>query len=151
MSAIASFFRLPLSAIDGLRAAAQGRGYYRFLIENGVEVVNFKASGYVFATLLPYLQEREIDLMKSERDELSGYLTQTQGATHFIFTAEHRSKYLESLDAQLYTEAELRDYYNDFNGCSDQQAGIVMLDGIKALQKGLASLSDEQVILFMIA
>src|SRR3569833_2232042 len=149
MSAIASFFRLPLSAVDGLRSGASGAGYYRFLIENGAEVVNFKASGYVFATLLPYLQEREIDLMTSEWDELSGYLTQARGATHFVFTAEHRSRCLDALDAQSYNEVELRDYYNDFNGCNDQQAGIAMLDGIKALQKGLASLSDGQIILFM--
>ena len=151
MSAIACFFQLPVSAVDGVRTAAKGNEYYRFLKENGVEVVNYKWSGYVFATLLPFLQEREVNLMTSEWDGLSMYLTQASGATHFIFTAEHRSKYLEALDPQHYDEAELRDYYNDFNGCNEPQVGRAMLDGIVALQEGLASLPDGQVIMFMIA
>lgn len=150
MSAIASFFQLPLSAVDGLRRASQGSGHCPFLKENGVEVADYKWSGFVFATLLCFLQERDVDLMKSEWDELSSALTQTSGATHFIFTAEHKSKYLEPLDPQRYNEADLRDYYNDFNGCNEEQIGKAMLDGIKTLQQSLASLPDGHIIVFMI-
>ena len=48
-------------------------------------VAEYRWSGYVLATLLPYLEEKQqIDLMKS--DELAAFLTNTTGTTHFIFT-----------------------------------------------------------------
>jgi hypothetical protein len=48
-------------------------------------VAEYRWSGYVLATLLPYLEEKhQIDLMKSE--ELAAFLTNTTRATHFIFT-----------------------------------------------------------------
>ena len=51
----------------------------------GAAVAEYRWSGYVLATLLPYLEEKhQIDLMKSE--ELAAFLTNTTRATHFIFT-----------------------------------------------------------------
>ena len=65
MSAIASFIKLPKSALEGLRNAATGGTDSDYLRSNGREVAEW--SGYVLATLLPYPQEKHlIDLMKSE-------------------------------------------------------------------------------------
>ena len=85
MSAIASFTNLPKSALEGLRKAAAGGTDYDYLSTNGRAVAEYRWSGYVLATLLPYLEEKhQSDLMKSE--ELAAFLTNTTRATHFIFT-----------------------------------------------------------------
>ncbi len=85
MSAIASFTKLPKSALEGLRKAATGGTDYDYLSTNGRAVAEYRWSGYVLATLLPYLEEKhQIDPMKS--DELAAFLINTTGATHFIFT-----------------------------------------------------------------
>ena len=85
MSAIASFTKLPNSALEGLRKAAAGGTDYHYLSTNGCAVAEYRRSGYVLASLLPYLEEKhQIDLMKS--DELAAFLTNTTGATHCIFT-----------------------------------------------------------------
>src|SRR5215471_17874272 len=105
MSAIASFIKLPKSAPEGLRAAAANGSTYDYLNGKGSEVAEYRWSGYVLATLLPYLQEkRQIDLMKSEYDELASIITSATGATHFIFTRYQRTAFLDRLESKLFSK-----------------------------------------------
>ena len=79
MSAIASFTRIARVDLDGLRDAAAPRKNWRgkvtdeypaYLAAHGTEVATYAWSRYVLATLLPFLQDQGIDLMKSEYDDL---------------------------------------------------------------------------------
>src|SRR6266498_958778 len=99
MSAIASFIQLPTSALGGLRSAAVPKStprastldkYDQYLQQNGRPVAEYPWSGYVLATLLVFLQQRGIDLMHSEQDDLATFITNARRATHFIFTDAHR-------------------------------------------------------------
>ena len=93
MSAIASFTKLPKSALDRVREAAVPKKrffgaprdmYEEYLRRHGREVAEYRWSGFVFATLLPYLQEKhQIDLMKSDYNELGTFLTKARGATSY--------------------------------------------------------------------
>jgi hypothetical protein len=158
MSAIASFTQLPANALDGLRTAAVSKktffgstkdNYDGFLQQNGRSVAEYPWSGYVLATLLVYLEKRGIDLMHSEYDELSTFLTNTRRATHFVFTDSHRSAYLDQLNKPFSGE-ELRDYYNEFNGVAEPDAGKPTLDGIASFRDCLAAVDKNSVILFAI-
>jgi hypothetical protein len=157
MSATASFVKIPKSALDGLRAAASessadGTTYNDYLRKHGQEVATYKWSGFVLVTLLPYLQQKhQINLMDSECDELSSFLTERSGVTYFIFTDAQRAKYLDRVDARLFSENELRDYFNQFNGTNHPEAGRPMLDGVVAFQQCLAHLDSDSVVLFSIA
>lgn len=159
MSAIASFILIPKSAINGLRDAASPKKgwfgppkdtYHDYLAKHGREVANYDWSGYILATLLVYLQQQQIDLMRSDQDQLSKHLTQTRGATHFIFTSAHKQAYLSKLIPESFSEPELRNYYNQFNACNEPEAGTPMIDGICAIQQGLQALDDNSVIVFSI-
>ena len=100
MSAIASFIKLPKSAIEGLRKAATDSTDRNYLSTNGREVAEYRWSGDVLVTLLPYLEEKhQIDLMKSEYGELAAFLTNTTRTTHFIFTPVQRAAFLNRLDS----------------------------------------------------
>jgi hypothetical protein len=151
MSAIATFIQLPKAALDGLRqAVAQGR-YRDYLQQQGRTVADYEWSGYILATLLPYLQEvHQIDLMRSEHDDLATFLTERQQATHFIFTDAHRQAYHDRLDPQSFSEEQLRDYYNEFNETEEPDAGQPMLDGIRALRQSLGAVDEGSVIVFSI-
>jgi hypothetical protein len=161
MSAIAEFIKLPKTALDGLSKAAIPKKslfrsprdtYHDYLGENGKEVAAYQWSGYVLATLLPYLEEKhQIDLMKSEYDALAKTLTEARGATHFLFTSELKSKYLDKLDALTVSEEELRDYYNDFNETNESEAGKPMLDGVNTFRRALSNVDETSVIVFLIA
>src|SRR3954469_13348038 len=141
MSAIATFTQLPKTALDELRRAATPGTYDKFLEQRGRKVADYKWSGYVLATLLPYLEEQhQIDLMHSEQDELAGFLTDTLGSTHFIFTQAQRQAYLDKLAPELFSEQRLRDYANEFNATDEPEAGQPMLDGIRALRQSLSAL-----------
>lgn len=159
MAAIASFIQLPKAALDDLRVAAVpkkrlfGRPrdlYHEFLDKRGRAVTEYRWSGFVLATLLTYLDEKQqVRLMDSEYDELGKFLTNTRGATHFIFTEAQKRAFLSKLE-ESFSEAELRDYYNGFNETHEAEAGKPMLDGIKALRDSLAAVDEDSVIVFAI-
>lgn len=149
MSAIASFIRVPKSALQGLRKAIASGTDYDYLRANGQQVAEYGWSGYVLATLLPYLQEKhQIDLMKAEYDDIAGLLTDATGATHFIFTPSQKAAFLNRLDTAQYSEEELRDYFNAFNETNEQEIGRAMLDGIGAFRESLRQLDEGSVIVF---
>lgn len=152
MSAIASFRKLPKSALEGLRNAAIGGTHSTYISANGREVAQYPWSGYVLVTLLPYLDEKhQIDLMKSEYDELAAFLTQTTGATHFIFTASQRNAFLNRLEPRSFSEKDMRQYFNEFNATNEQEIGRAMLDGVRALHGSLGQIGDTSVVVFSIS
>ena len=151
MSAIASFTKLPKTSLDGLRQATAQGGFDRYLQQHGKSVADYEWSGYILATLLPYLDEQQIQLMKSEHDELAAFLSQTLQATCFIFTDAHRQTYASRLSPQSFSEQTLRDYYNKFNATDEPDAGQPMLDGVRAFQQSLSALDGDSVIVFSIA
>jgi hypothetical protein len=151
MSAIASFIKVSNSALEGPRTAAGSGTDYDYLTANGREVAEYGWSGYVLATLLPYLQEKhQIDLMKSEYDELAAFLTNTTGATHFIFTPGQRAAFLNRLEPKLFSEEDMRQYFNEFNATNEQEIGRAMLDGVIALHESLGQIEDSSVVVFSI-
>jgi hypothetical protein len=151
MSAIASFTKLEKSALSGLRDWASRGSTYEYLRVHGQEVADYRWSGYVLATLLPYLQEtHQIELMRSEYGELAAYLCQVCGASYFIFTPTHKAAYLNQLAPHLFSETGLRQYFNEFNETNEPEMGKAMLDGVAAIQQSLAGLDDSSVIIFAI-
>ena len=145
MSAIASFIKLPEAAAEQLRTDYDG------CIEvQGQEVADYQWSGYVLATLLVYLQGRGIDLMQSPHKGLASDLAKTRGTTVFIFTSAHGNAYLARLSPDQFSVDELRDYFNNFNGCNEPEMGQAMLDGIDSIHQSLASLDGGSILLLEI-
>lgn len=157
MSAIASFIKLPKTALDGLRQVAVPKkrlfgkprdGYLNYLQRHGQRVADYQWSGYVLGTLLPYLGEQHhITLMDSEYGELGQFLTDSRNATHFIFTDAHKRAFLTKLEGQ-FSEQAMGEYFREFNETDDPDAGKWMLDGIRAFRQSLSALDEDSVIVF---
>jgi hypothetical protein len=145
MSAIADFIRLPSSDVEQLRS-----NYDQTLERYGQPAATYEWSGYVLATLLSYLDEHDINLMKSPYEALTAELCQSRGATIFIFTPTHKDAYLSRLSREQFSADELRDYFNDFNASDEAEIGQAMLDGIASIRDSLASLDADSVIVFSI-
>jgi hypothetical protein len=149
MISLTSFTLLPETALHDLRGAAR-ENYHGFLHRHGRKIYN-GCSGDALATLLPCLQEEhQIDLMRSDFDDLSAFLTQERGARHFIFTDAHKRAYVDKLNPQSFSEERLRDYYNKHNAASEPEAGKQMLDGVKLLRESLAALDKGSVVVLSI-
>jgi hypothetical protein len=119
-------------------------------VEQARTIGDYRWSGYVLATLLPYLEEhRNIDLMKSEFDALSTRLSKERHATHFILTDSH-TRWLADLDAEKFSEVELRDYFNEFNESNEDGVGRAMLDGIRFIRGALAEIDAESAVILRI-
>ena len=158
MSSIATFTRLPKTSLTGLRnAATPKKGFFggskdvfhAYLEKHGKEVAQYDWSGYILATLLPFLDEHDIQLMNSEEDELSTFLCQARQASCFILTRSHK-RYLDRLTPDTFSEEVLRKYYNEFNETSEDEIGKAMLDGVASFRQSLESIDDDSVVLFMV-
>ena len=157
MSGTATFIKMPITELDGLRTAATPKrsffgkpkdSFHDFLSEHGENVADYKWSGYVLATLLPYLEQRQkINLMKSEYDDLSSFLSHIRKATYFIFTNAHKQSYIGKL-SEGFSESELSDFYNEFNATNEPESGKPMVDGIRALYLSLAAVDENSVVIF---
>ena len=49
-----------------------------------------------------------------------------------------------------FSEVELRDYFNAFNGTNENEMGKAMLDGIECLRECLAAVDETSIILCVI-
>ena len=160
MSAIARFLNVSRAALPELCDAAVPKKRSFFggskdtfevtLKKHGREVAQYKSSGYFLAALLPYLEsERNIDLMQSDLDELSKFLSEKRGGTVFFLTHLHKDAYLTELGADL-SEAELGRYYDELMKDDDSGAGKPMLDGVRVLRESLATVDESSVVLLAI-
>lgn len=152
MSAIASFILLPKSKLDDLQqAATRPDDWHEWLDENGRPAADYEYSGYLLATLLPYLEARHnIDLMDSDYNELGNFLSKEREATYFVFTEKHKMAYADQLSPEFFSAALLCEYFNKFNAASETEIGEPMLDGIRAIQESLKKVDGDSVIIFSI-
>lgn len=142
MSAIAQFIRLPIEILEQLDSTNDDR----ILEREGQSAASYEGSGYVLATLLPYLDENGIPLMESPYSTLASQLSRSRGESVFIFTMEHREAYLPRLSPEHFAVDELRDYFNDFNEDDDPESGQAMLEAIASIRESLASVGADSVI-----
>jgi hypothetical protein len=159
VSGIASFITLPIAAVAGLREAAVPKkrlfgpirdNYHEYLREHGSVSAEYKWSGFVITTILLYLKEKQhADLMHSEYDELSTFLTRARSSTHFILTVAQRTTFDGALNVNA-SDAALRDYYNEMNGTDETEIGQPMADGLRAIRDCLRSLDERSIAILQI-
>ena len=123
-SAIGQSFVISESALPIVQAAASPRKrilrgtsdeFWDLLDRETITRIEYAWSGYVLATLLPYLDEQGIDLLHSDHDEVASTLSQPREGSVFVLTSDHRERYLARLDPSLFDGAVLRRYYEEFN------------------------------------
>jgi hypothetical protein len=158
-SAIGQSFVISESALPIVQAAARPRKrivrrtsdeFWDVLGRETITRIEYAWSGYVLATLLPYLDEQGIELMHSDHDEVASTISQTREGSVFVFTSDHRERYLARLDPSAFDGAVLRRYYEEFNEPAAEGVDYAMLDGIAFFRDTLAPLDSAIVALFII-
>jgi hypothetical protein len=160
MSAIASFLRLSEDDLSGLRdvaaleklAPGSSRDEFSdYLRVRSEQVIVFAGAGYVFGTVLPYLEERHgIDLLRSRHDELVNFLSASREAFFLVLTRDQQAAYLDKLRATAFDTSSLAAYYNEFNETDEPDAGKAMAAGIDALKTALAAVHTDSVVLMQV-
>jgi hypothetical protein len=147
------------SALSIVQAAARPRKrilpgtsdeFWDVLGRETITRIEYAWSGYVLATLLPYLDKQGIDLLHSDHDEAASTLSQTRQGPVFVLTTDHRERYLARLDPSQFDGAVLRRYYEEFNETAAEGVDYAMLDGIAFLRDTLAPLESALVALLII-
>jgi hypothetical protein len=157
-SAIGQSFVIPESALPILQAAASPRKrilgtsdeFGDVLGRETITRIEYSWSGYVLATLLPYLDEQGIDLLHSDHDEAASTLSQTREGSVFVLTSDHRERYLTRLDPTEFDGAMLRRYYEEFNETAAAGVDYALLDGIAFFRDTLAPLESALVAVLII-
>ena len=158
-SAIGQSFVISESALPIVQAAASPRKrivrgtsdeFWDVLGRETITRIEYAWSGYVLATLLPYLDEQGIDLMHSDHDEVASTISQTRKGSVFVLTSDHRERYLTRLDPSAFDGPVLRRYYEEFNETAAEGVDYAMLDGIAFFRDTLAPLESAIVAVFII-
>ena len=158
-SAIGQSFVISESALPIVQAAASPRKrivrgtsdeFWDVLGRETITRFEYAWSGYVLATLLPYLDEQGIDLLHSDHDEVASTISQTREGSVFVLTSDHRERYLARLDPSAFDGAVLRRYYEEFNETAAEGVDYAMLDGIAFFRDTLAPLESAIVTVFII-
>ncbi len=164
MSAIASFYMLDTSQLDSLILNAEiivKKGFFRkkvtdnywaYLATNATALKSLDGSGYIYGNLLVYLQEeKNIDLLTSQYDNIVKELTDTRDASHFIFTHHHKLSYLAQLDPALFSLTAIQKFNQEFSEEGDEETAKLTIEAIKILHDNLSKIQhDSQVLLLIV-
>jgi gluconate kinase len=147
-SAIGQSFVISESTLPNVSGASDQ--FWDVLARETITRIDYAWSGDVLATLLPYLDEQGIDLVRSEHGEAASSISQTREGSVFVLTSDHRERYLARLDPIAFDGTVLRRYYEAFNETAAEGVGYAMLDGIAFFRDTLAPLEPALVAVFVI-
>jgi hypothetical protein len=163
MSAIASFYLLDTSKLDELIQHAEVivrktffrkkviDNYWDYLTNNTSELGDFDASGYIYSNLFVYLQEeKNIDLLTNEYDNMEKELDDKRGCAHFLFTHHQKETFLTQIDPRLYSLADLQKFNQDFSEDGDEETAALTLDAIRVLHNNLDKIRNDRQVLLLI-
>jgi hypothetical protein len=143
MSSIATFHPLETAKLPALQENTDIK------TANSREVIDFQYSGHAFATLLPFLEEKEINLWESDYNEIADALSQKHENTSLILTCKHRKQYLDALAPELFTPEALLAFNQKFAEEDDPALVEAEIAGIKALRDSLALLQDDNHVVLL--
>jgi hypothetical protein len=163
MSAIASFYLLDTSKLDDLKQNAEviikkglfskkvTDNYWDYLASNATELKSLDGSGYVYANLLVLLQEeKNIDLLTNQYDDIAKELVDKRGSSHFLFTNKQKELFLTQLEPDLFSLTEIQKFNQDFSEEGDEETAALTLEAIKLLHDNLGEVDNDNKVLLLI-
>ena len=148
MSAVASLTVVRSSGIVELARLAPTSSFHAYLTEHGRKpLTEYGWSGYCMLHVLSYLEERGVDLSKSEFDGESATINKVY-AFCVLITPAHK-RYLDQLVPAGHDREELAAHFDEM-GLDLAGSGMAGLDGLKLLRDSISQLQDDEVLLLHI-
>lgn len=141
MSAIALVNLVSVEKLD--RYLKTGGDWKAVLADS--EELSYRWSGYVFATLVPYLDAQGIALSDPREEPLSA----EREMSCFVLTTAHRH-YLDRLAPERFDGRALRAYFEEFNETTAEGIERAMLAGIELIRDALTRVNDDTVCVIAI-
>jgi len=160
MSAIASAFVISEADLPALSVAARpAKRFLRkpidrfaeFLASNAQQLPVFDGSGFLFTTVLVFLQERGIDLFQGSYATRAQELQRSRNALLCIFlTSSQRAEHLPKLSCLSASSGEMEQYFEAFTETREPGIGQMLLLAVEYLRMALAAVPDGGVVVFNI-
>lgn len=162
MSSIASCTIIPLAKIVQLRDLAVPKRtgflfrkikdyYYDFIKKEGTSLPDFDGVGFYCIMALAWLEEdNNIDLMKSEYNELASFLSKVRREPTFVLTKDLSDKFADVIRPNEYDNKKLTQYFREFNERDDPHAGQGMIAAITWLKNCLSRMESTSIGLLTI-
>lgn len=162
MSAIADFRIIGTSKLNDLRDNAELKfekkffgkkvidRYWDYLESNTKKLKDFDFSGYVFADLFIFLQEKKgIDLLTGKHEDIANAVSEKRQNSTIILTYDHRQSYLDKLNPDNFTLEELIAFNKEFSEDDDPELAKAEIAGVKALKENLELLNGEDDVVLL--
>ena len=151
MSAIASLTLLDRSGVPELARLAQTSpsALHTYLAEHGRKPPEeYDWSGYCMLYVLTYLDERDIDLERSEFHPESAAINGSYGMSLLIPPADQ--ELLDRLDPAGHSTKELAAHFAEMEFDSSEESVMAGLDGLRLLRDTISQLRENEVLLLQI-
>jgi hypothetical protein len=161
MSAIATFYLLPVTKLDELSKQAKitvkktflskvvTDTYWAFLTNNSLSWQDYDGPGYLAMNAIFFLEEKNIDLTADEYLYLVDDLIDKRQSSHYIYTIKHKGS-LPQLSPDNYTVEDLRQFNEEFSEVDDKESAEATYDFIKLLYDNINKIQNDQQILLLI-
>jgi len=124
--------------------------YWEWFQKNTSEVSTYEGSGFIYPTLVVYLQEKKgADLLDLEMKDLSNYLTEKKAYLMILFTPEDAVGLAPKLDPSSFSGEEMSKYYEEFNE-TEPPPPVQMVEAIAWLRDALLKVRAGQVLIFQV-
>jgi hypothetical protein len=155
MSSVVDFRLIETSKLNQLRDHAEIKvekklfskkvidNYTNYHHSNSKEIIDFRYSGHIFASLLPYLEEKGIDLANGPYGSIANFISEKRQNYTIILSHHERQAYLDQLSPEKFTMNELVAFNTDFSNDPDPELATAQLAGIRTLHDCLMQLTDD--------
>ncbi|WP_157740337.1 hypothetical protein [Micromonospora auratinigra] len=150
LSAVASLTEVPRNSVPELARLARtsSSSFRAYLAEHGRRPrAEYDWSGYCLLHVLTYLEDRDVDLERSEFDAESAAINEVHDLTVLITPAHKR--FLDRLDPGAHRAEELAAHFEEM-GLGFAESGRAGLAGLRLLRGTIAELDDDRVLLLHI-
>jgi hypothetical protein len=150
LSAVASLTLIPRDSVSELARLARtsASSLHAYLAEHGRRSPEeYDWSGQCMLQVLSYLEERDVDLERSEFDAEATAINKVDDLTVLITPAHKR--FLDQLDPAGHREEELAAHFDEL-GLDPEESGEAGMDGLRLLRNSISNLREDQVLLLRI-
>jgi hypothetical protein len=152
MSAIASAHKITEAELAHALAVLDRRGYPEFWKLLGTyQIGTLPYSGYVLAAVIPFAQQKGIQLPSARNGALFSDVQRKQLGVVACGNAAEYESVAKSIAQLQATDAELRQYYNELYAHDWDEASSAMRQGFSFIQQGIRALNaDDELLIFSI-
>jgi len=124
--------------------------FWEWFRSNTVEIAEYDGSGFLYVTLLVYLEQRRgVDLLNLGMKEVSNYLSEKRPHLMILITPEEATRLAMKLEPSKFSVEDVMRFYEEFDEQESPPATNIV-EAVRMLYDGMQKVGPGQVMIFKV-